>query len=261
MDINQTLKDCENSLRDFIARTLEKQYGDNWINKLELSPEKIEEWKQRKQDDNLRHHATTIEEHLINYASLDHLKHVLLTNWEGDFIDALGDYKLIETYINILNRYRNPDIHRRPLLTFQKHLILGITGEIRNKLSVFRSLKELNQEGFPRIESIRDNLGNIWVPGKPSRIKTSMTIHAGDVLEFVITAIDPQDGDLLYAMDNKLWGPGNVLTQFIEPRHITKKATFSIMIRSERKFHAFPMGYDDRIAFEYQVLPTPETGL
>jgi len=259
MDINQTLKDCENSLRDFVALTLEKQYGENWINKLELSPERVAEWEKRKQEDNLRHHATTIDENLINYASLDDLKHVLLVSWEGDFIDAFGDYKLMETYINILNRYRNPDIHRRPLLTFQKHLILGITGEIRNKLSVFRSYKELDREGFPRIESVRDNLGNIWVPGKPSRIKTAMTIHVGDVLEFVVTAIDPQDGDLLYSLNGKSWSTGNVLTQFIEPRHISKNSTFSVLVRSERKFHAFPMGYDDRIAFEYQVLPTSGT--
>lgn len=261
MDINQTLKDCENSLRDFIAYTLVKQHGDNWINKLEISPERIAEWKQRKEEDNLRHHATTIEEHLINYSTIDDLKHILLVNWEGDFIDAFGDYKLIETYLNILNRYRNPDIHRRPLLTFQKHLILGITGEIRNKISVFRSFKELDRVGFPRIESVRDNLGNIWVPGRPTRIKSAMNVHVGDVLEFVITAVDPQDGDLLYSLNGKTWTPGNVLTQFIEPRHISKKTAFSMIIRSERKFHAFPDGYDDRIAFEYQVFPASKSNL
>jgi hypothetical protein len=258
MDINQTLKDCENSLRDFIALTLEKKYGDQWINKIELNPERIDEWKQRKQEDNLRHNATTVEEHLINYATLDDLKHVLLVNWEGDFVDALGDYKVIETYINILNRYRNPDIHRRPLLTFQKHLILGIAGEIRNKISLFRSYQEFDRVGFPRIESVRDNLGNIWVPGKPSKTKSKMTIHVGDVLEFVVTAVDPQDEDLLYSLNGKSWSSGNVLTQFVEPRHVAKETVFSIMIRSERKFHAFPNGYDDRVAFAYQVLPTSE---
>ena len=258
MDINQTLKDCENSLRDFIAYTLEKEYGEGWINKVEVSPERIAKWEQRKLDDNERHHSTTTDEHLINYADLDDIKHILLVNWDGDFIDALGDYKLIETYLTILNRYRNPDIHRRPLLTFQKHLILGISGEIRNKISVFRSFKELDREGFPRIESIRDNLGNTWVVGKPSRVRTGMTVHVGDVIEFIVTATDPQDGDLMFSLNGKTWSPGNVLTQYIEPKHVTKKSTFSILIRSERKFHAFPMGYDDRIAFEYQVLPSSE---
>ena len=258
MDIQQTLKDCENSLRDFIALTLQKRHGDDWVNKTGISPERIEEWKKRKHLDNERHHATTTDEHLIGYADLEDLKQVLRVSWEGDFIDALGDFKLMETYLNILNRYRNPDKHRRPLLTFQKHLILGIAGEIRNKLSVFRSYRELNREGFPRIESVRDNLGNIWVPGKPVRVKTAMTIHVGDILEFVVSATDPQDGDLMYCINGRHWNPGNVLFQEIEPRHVGKKTTFSIMVRSERKFHAFPMGYDDRIAFEYQVLPKTE---
>lgn len=245
-------------MRDFIAMTLEKQHGENWVNVIGINPDSIALWKQRQEDDSERHQATTSDEHLINYAELDDLKQIILNQWEGDFIDALGDYKTLETYLTILNRYRNPDIHRRPLLTFQKHLILGISGEIRNKLSVFRSLKELEREGFPRIESVRDNLGNIWVPGKPVRVKTAMTIHVGDSLEFVITAVDPQDGDLSYSLNGKSWSLTNVITQFIEPRHVSKKAVFSTMVRSERKFHAFPMGYDDRVAFEYQVLPASE---
>ena len=95
MDINQTLKDCENSLRDFIAYTLEKEYGEGWINKLEVSPDRIAEWEQRKLNDNERHHSTTSDEHLINYADLNDIKHIMLVNWEGDFVDAFGDYKLI----------------------------------------------------------------------------------------------------------------------------------------------------------------------
>jgi len=255
MDIHQSLKNCENSLRDFIAITLHKKYDENWMEKAEINPERISAWNQRKLNDNERHHATTTDENLINYADLEELKNVLLLNWEGDFADAFGDFKLIETYINILSRYRNPDIHRRPLLTFQKHLILGISGEIRNKISVFRSLNELSREGFPRIESVRDNLGNIWTPGKPSRIKSGMNIHVGDALEFIVIASDPKDGDLMYSLDGKSWTTGNVLTQFIETWHISKNTVFKILVRSERKFHAYPMGYDDRITFEYQVLP------
>ena len=41
-------------------------------------------------------------------------------------LDTFGDYKLMDTYLSIINRYRNPDIHRSPLLTFQKHLIISI---------------------------------------------------------------------------------------------------------------------------------------
>jgi hypothetical protein len=255
LEIQQTLKDCENSLRDFIALTLERKYGGEWINTIQLNPERIEIWKARKENDSERHQATTTEEHLINYADIDDLRQILLSNWEGDFVDALGDFKTIDVFLEILSRFRNPDIHRRPMLTFQKHLLLGISGDIRNKLTVFRSLQELNREGFPRLESVRDNLGNIWVPGKSVRIKSGMNLHVGDLLEYVVTATDPQDGDLFYSINGKSWSQGNVLTIAVEPRHISKETVFSIMVRSERKFHAFPNGYDDRVAFEYQVFP------
>jgi hypothetical protein len=255
MEIQQTLKDCENALRDFMAVTLEKQHGEDWINFCQATPEQIKEWEKRKQEDNERHQATTSDEHLINYTDINELKTILLANWEGEFMDTFGDYKLMETYLNILNRYRNPDIHRRPLLTFQKHLILGISGEIRNMIAVYRSYKELDREGFPRIESVRDNLGNVWTPGNPSHLKTGMTVHVGDMIEFVVTAVDPLEEDMMYSVQERGWSPGNVLTSVIEPRHVGKKTAINIFIRSDRKFHAFPNGYDDRVAFHYQVLP------
>lgn len=255
MEIQQTLKDCENALRDFMALTLERQHGEDWINFCQATPEQIKEWEKRKQEDNERHQATTSDEHLINYTDINDLKTILLANWEGEFMDTFGDYKLMETYLNILNRYRNPDIHRRPLLTFQKHLILGISGEIRNMIAVYRSYRELDREGFPRIESVRDNLGNIWTPGNPSHLKTGMTVHVGDMIEFVVTAIDPLEEDMMYSVQERGWSPGNVLTTVIEPKLVGKETAINIFIRSDRKFHAFPNGYDDRVAFDYQVLP------
>ncbi len=255
MEIYQTLRDCENALRDFMALTLEKMHGDRWIDFCQASPEKIAVWEQLKLEDEERHQATTSDEHLINYVDIGDLKTILLANWDGEFTDTFGDYKLIESYLNIINRYRNPDIHRRPLLTFQKHLILGISGEIRNMIAVYRSYSELDREGFPRIESIRDNLGNIWVPGKPSHLKTGMTVHVGDMIEFVVTAIDPLEEDLMYSIKDKGWNIGNVLTTVIEPRQVGLNTAINIFIRSDRKFHAFPNGYDDRVVFNYQVLP------
>lgn len=255
MEIYQTLRNCENALRDFMALTLEKMHGDRWIEYCQVAPERIKEWEQLKLEDEERHQATTSDEHLINYAEIADLKTILLANWEGEFTDTFGDYRLIETYLNILSRYRNPDIHRRPLLTFQKHLILGVSGEIRNMIAVYRSYRELDREGFPRIESIRDNLGNIWVPGKPSHLKTGMTVHVGDMIEFVVTAIDPLEEDLMYSIKDKGWNIGNVLTTVIEPRQVGLNTAINIFIRSDRKFHAFPNGYDDRVAFNYQVLP------
>ena len=70
MDINQTLKDCENSLRDFIAYTLEKEYGEGWINKLKVSPERVAEWEQCGAPNCLQGSATVGLRELVTYADL-----------------------------------------------------------------------------------------------------------------------------------------------------------------------------------------------
>jgi hypothetical protein len=98
-------------------------------------------------------------------------------------------------------------------------------------------------------------LGNIWTPGNPSHLKTGMTVHVGDMIEFVVTAIDPLEEDMMFSVQERGWSPGNVLTTVIEPKLVGKETAINIFIRSDRKFHAFPNGYDDRVAFDYQVLP------
>lgn len=49
MDITQSLKDTENSLRDFIAYHLEKSFGDRWVSNCGVSPERIKTWEERRQ--------------------------------------------------------------------------------------------------------------------------------------------------------------------------------------------------------------------
>lgn len=62
---------------------------------------------------------------------------------------------------------------------------------------------------FPRFESVRDNLGNIWVAGGGKTVVTNMTIRPGDTLEFCATASDPFDDDLEYAFNLEFGVPHN----------------------------------------------------
>ena len=39
MDVNQALRDAENSLRDFIASVLSQSLGPDWVEKCGVSPE------------------------------------------------------------------------------------------------------------------------------------------------------------------------------------------------------------------------------
>jgi hypothetical protein len=54
IDITQTLKDTENSLRDFVAATLEKSLGADWPAQSGLTPERLKKWQERKEAEERR---------------------------------------------------------------------------------------------------------------------------------------------------------------------------------------------------------------
>jgi hypothetical protein len=245
MDITQALRDAENSLRDFVASVLSKS-GEDWVNRCGVSPERIAKWKERKATEEKRQEAGVVEERLIYYADFYDLKTILKKNWAGELSEALGDWKTIEVYLDELEKLRDTDAHRRELLSYQKHLVLGVSGEIRNRIVRYRSKMETPDDCFPRIESARDSLGNLWVPGKSIGLKmvhTEATVRPGDILDFVVTARDPEDLPLEYSVDissqgKPLWQSDPNLRFSIMDRHISRVFLLQLAIKSTRTYHA-----------------------
>lgn len=254
MEPGRSTKDAENALRDFIEYSLEKNLGGDWMLHCGLPSAKIDVWRERKAQAEADLVPNAGEERLIHYAPFEDLYDLISNNWIGDFQSAFTERDRLLTFMRILEQYRDPEF-RRELFVYQKHLILGVTGEIRAKITAYRSLMEVGKEGYPRIEYIKDSLGNIWVPGKPRRLKTNLTIHPGITIEFIVQASDPEELPLEYKIHGQKWQSGNILFFEVAEKHIQKQAQINITIRSSRKFHAYPLGYDDRVVFEYQILP------
>ncbi|CAG1020875.1 hypothetical protein DOJK_00626 [Patescibacteria group bacterium] len=259
MDVTQALKDTENLLRDFIAVVLQKAFGDNWLDKCGVSEERIKKWEERKTSEENRQLSGVVEERLIYYADFYDLKTILKKHWSGEFSKALGDWKTMEVLFTELEKLRDPDAHRRELLPHQKHLILGISGEIRTRLIRYRSKQETSEDYYPRIESARDSLGNIYTFGQMAFINTKMCLRIGDVVEFVVTASDPLGANLQYSLkidcDFKyIWQDSNVITLTIKNNHVGRDFKVLLLVRSPREYHA--NGFcDDSVCFAYEVLP------
>ena len=255
MDIRQTLFDTQSTLRDFIDLILQNNIGQDWmLNSSGLSEKRLKQLEGRKAFFDEKRTAIQEENSLLNYTEFIDLRTILQRHWEGDFELAFGDWETISTYLNVLARYFDPDSHNRNLLTHQKHLILGISGAIRNRIALYRSWKEKGKRGFPVIESVRDNFGNLWVPGKPKKIRTDLTLTVDDLLEFVVTANDPEDADLEYKVYPNKWTQSNVLQIDVEDKNVGRDVNVHIAIRGPRKPHAYPLGYDDRITFVYDFV-------
>lgn len=255
MDIGQAIKDSENALRDFLEYSLERNLGADWTEKCSIPAARVDKWHERKAQSEIDSAPNSGEERILYYAPYEDLYDLISHNWIGDFQATFTDRDQLLAYLKVLEKYRHPDMQRRELLVYQKHLILGISGELRSKITAFRSLMEIGKEGYPRVEYIKDSLGNMWVPGKPRRVKTNCNLHPGMTIEFIVQANDPEGMPLEYKLHGDKWQSGNILFFTVAPKHVQKQAQLSITIRSPRKFHAYPLGYDDRVVFEYQILP------
>lgn len=256
MDITQALKDTENSLRDFITSLLREKLGKSWIECSGVSAEKIEKWKERKTSEMKRQQTGVIEERLIYYADFYDLRTILKKHWAGIFSAALGDWKKLDVWLDELEKLRDPDAHRRELLPHQKYLVMGIAGDIRTRIIRYRSKHETSEDYYPRIESARDSLGNIYTYGTPFRPATGMRLRVGDTIEFVITAVDPMEEPLKYGLYSfqTLWQDSNVISLKIKESDIAKTYSALLVIKSNRQYHA-KKDYDDAVMFDYEVLP------
>jgi hypothetical protein len=220
-----------------------------------VSEERLRIWSEKKVIEDKKFEGGTSDGRLIYYSDFYDLITILQKNWQ-DFKAVFGEWKETEVLLKLLSYFRNPDAHHRELLSHQKHLIIGIAGELRNRIIKYRSKMETGDDVFPRIESIRDNLGNVWVTGTKGRVKHKNVLRVGDTLEFVIAASDPLGGELNYSILNEIdWQKDNTLRITLGKEHIGRSQNFIMVILSEREYHASNES-DDAVIFAYDILPS-----
>jgi hypothetical protein len=271
VDVTQALKDVENALRDFIAHTLEKVFGAEWEKQCGVSPERLKQWHERQEVERKRQETGVVEERLLYYADFYDLGTILHKHWGQHFSVVFGKWKTMEIFLEELGKLRDPNAHQRELLPHQKHLVLGLSGEIRTRITRFKSSQETGESYFPRIESVCDSLGNIWTYNSPSSpikgIRTQNSVFPGDTIDFVVTASDPLDEPLLYTctmkvypFEDKKWSENNELSITFSQDCVGLGRYIYCFIKSQRKFHAYGTSYDfydDSVEFVYDVLPPP----
>lgn len=194
MEIGNSINTLENALRDLVETIL--QGTDE--GRLGVSAERVSVWKLRRDEEPKRRPGGKVEERLIYYSELHDVVQVIRKNWERGFKDCFGDRKRFDVYMDRIAAFRNPDAHSRALLPFEEYLVLGITGELRQAITIYLSEGSggPDREYFPRIEEIRDSFGNRAGGGSISYVQTNLTLRVGDTITFTGKAWDP-DGDPL----------------------------------------------------------------
>ncbi|UOQ97319.1 Swt1 family HEPN domain-containing protein [Hymenobacter sp. 5317J-9] len=254
MNEKQALQDVENVLRDYISAVLENKFGQEWVTKCGLPEDRIKKWGEKLEVEKKKQRYSTCDPRIIYYSDFYDLGNILGKNWEL-FKSAFGEKKELDVFLGILENCRNSNAHGRELLSYQKHLAIGIAGEIRNRITKFRSMEETGESYFPRLESVHDNYGNSWKIGESAVVRTKTVLRVGDILEFIVSATDPQGERLEYIIWGKDWQDSSNLQLELTNRYVSLDTSILIVIRSKREFHASIDGTDDSMMFKYQVLP------
>jgi hypothetical protein len=251
-------------LRDLIEQVLTEKFGDDWIEQCG-TPEKIERWRERRIEEAKQRDGTTTDERLLYYSDFTDLATVIKKHWEL-FKPCLGDRKTFDVYMDRLEEFRNAPMHSRALVPFEVALAEGMAGEIRNKVTIYRSGLDPADRHFPRIEYVRDSFGNAPTGGSPmDMLLTGLTLYPGDEISFQCSGWDPQDGALTWTMQ-VLAGDQPIVEEHGRQASFTWRVTEAnigastfvhVSLISDRAYHR-AAGVDDVRTFVYMVLPRGE---
>jgi len=270
-DVADAIRRVENVLRDLIEETLRGKYGDVWFTRLGVSEEQLTSWRGRQEEDRRRRGSEAAEERLLYYADLHDLGPVLRKNWEL-FSACLGDLKEIEVYLGRLDDLRNPQAHSRGLLPFEEQLVLGISGDIRQRITVHRSRQTPEAEFFARIESVKDSLGNVIVSSgsRTLPLGPAAILRVGDEVVFSCSGWDPNGQPLEWELQIRhaggmptgtaqRWSTRENLVWRVSEADIGQSVEAFIAMRSRGRYHAHP-GWDGLVTAAYTVLPARTSG-
>lgn len=258
IDVETELKILENSVRDIITFVLTKRFGPDWIKDLNISADRIQRWRDRRSVEESRLKGNILEARLIYYSDFYDLQNIIDKHWDDGFLDVFQDKKTVSIFLKEAEKLRDPNAHRRELFDYQKHLIKGISGELRTRIMKYRGKKENPDDFFPVVEAVTDSLGiSISNPGYAQCIQSGKVLKVGDTVEIIAFSTDPLGGEIEYSIDrigHNNWSKSNKATITFEKSDIGRCCDIQIKVKSTRDFHAYG-DFDDYAEIRYVVLP------
>ncbi|MFE7795644.1 hypothetical protein [Streptomyces sp. NPDC057460] len=265
------LVSCERSLRDLLTIALRKQFGDDWINQVfdavdvtKLRGKQTVEEKRR-----TKRGAVAVSTNLIEYAEFTQLTRLIGRHWEA-LGGALGAKSEITVLLGRFEALRNTVAHSRELLPFEAELLSAIAGEIRNRVTIHISGQDPAGAYFPRIELVRDSLGNsieTAVEEHPQvfNLSTDTTLRPGEAVTFTCRGVDPQDRGLSWAFQtpdgrryssDETQGDAVEWTWEVTDSHVQANAVVGVFLTSDGPYHRFGTSKEDAlVVIGYEVLP------
>lgn len=264
----------ERALRQLMTYEYSKEYGQEWLNRV-TSDEQRMKWAERHDAEVRRRPGVLLGTEIgLEYSELYQLLEIAGKHW-APLSAALGKQKSIMPLLEHFERVRNTASHSRDLVVFERELMSGIAGEIRNKVTLHMTTQDPAGDFYPRIESVIDSFGtaiDIWpeINEIAGSAQPFTVLHPGDTVTIRGTATDPQDRSLAWRMeinhkrtvDERVEESGATveLQWLVTEEDIVETATLEIYMSVDGATYHRAHGFDHRAYILYRVRPFDPAG-
>ncbi len=184
----------ENTLRQLIIKLI----GENDDSAYNVTTERVDTWKEKREIEKKKHKGILIENRLIFYSDFYDLKPIINKNWEL-FKPILIDKKRFEVFFDEVEKIRNTIAHGRQVLLSQELLLKGILFDLKTLITIYHNKNQMKDDYFIQIHRVSDSLGNIWENDKSNTNKEPI-LRVGDEYEIIIEAFDPKNRKIKYEL-------------------------------------------------------------
>lgn len=248
----------ETALRELIRRVL----GPDWTTK-RGAPD-LERLKEKQEEDRKRRDGAIVSDDLLAYTEFYSLTQLIEKNWDS-FKPAFGDLARTKVLLGILGDFRNPVAHSRDLLPFERDLLSGASGQLRNQVSLFLSRDDGPHRYYSSIESVTDSFGYSGGTSYDADLHVCPTrLSVGERITFQCMGIDPRGRELTWRLEvgnsfDKVEiataaGVPAELVWDIGAAHVGEKRWVRISIEHDGSFQRWG-NYDDERFYTYHVNP------
>ncbi|WP_146083598.1 MULTISPECIES: hypothetical protein [unclassified Rathayibacter] len=269
------LNTCETALRSLIVSCYSREYGASWLERV-ASTATRGDWEARA-DTELRARGSkgvgAVPPAGLDYANFYDLVGIASADW-APLAAALGARKNVLPLLKRVNDLRNSISHNRPLLPFEKDLLSGISGQIRNQVTLYLSSQDPAGEIYPRIESIADSFGRGFESttgrGEIAGAVTTplILVQPGDQVVFTCFGLDPQERELEWSItganhlqrESQVGASGQAveLTWAVADDEVRESGLVEIKMQSVGARY-FRCGYFDQRAYFQFIIRPPDT--
>lgn len=267
---------CENAIRRLMSTVFSETYGPNWIEKVTTEKQRAN-WPERVEAEaNTREPRGVAETDGpgLTYANFSDLLAIAKLFW-ADLSPALNKQADTLPLLQRFEQLRNSIAHGRLLLTFERELLSGIAGQIRNQVTLYMSTQDPVGEIYPRIESAVDCFGHTLTgQGVPigelfDRKVTEKVLFPGDRVQFTVIGFDAHDRPLewwfttpasLRVTGHSTSGKEAELEWQVAEGDVGEAVDIDIHMRAQGSKYQRWHGFDHRAYFRYMVRPPVDYG-